>query len=291
MKSFDTVAIVGVGLIGGSIGLGMRERGLAREVIGIGRTQKNLRTARRLGAVTHTTVDLAKGVAEADLVLVCTPVGRVVEDIKSVAKNCPPRTLISDVGSTKRAIVEAMDQISLPGECRFLGAHPMAGRETVGAIGSDPNLFEGKVVVLTPTPKTQADDFDLLEQLWSQLGAVVVQMDAAEHDRAVALTSHLPHAVAVALAASVPEEWFRMVGTGMLDTSRLAAGGPEIWKDIFLDNSENVLMAMDRFGRHLTRLVAAIRGGDEADLVALLSEAREIREAFGNRSPDGNKEK
>ncbi len=285
MKSFDTVAIVGVGLIGGSIGLALRERGLAKNVVGIGRTQATLRTARRLGAVTQTTVDLPKGVKEAELVVLCTPVGRIVEQVRQIARHAPEGTLITDAGSTKLSIVEALDG-PLDRGCRFLGSHPMAGGETVGPTGATADLFVGKVVVMTPTPSTQAQDFDRIEQFWSDLGAVVVQMTAEQHDRAVGLTSHLPHAVAVALAASVPEEYFRLVGTGMRGTSRLASGGPEIWTDIFLENQENVLAAMEQFGVQLTRLVAAIRRKDGAALLEILTEAKARRDAFASRSSD-----
>ena len=132
MKTWDTVAIVGVGLIGGSVGLALRQRQLAKNVVGIGRRQASLRVARRVGAVTHTTIDLNKGVAEADLVVVCTPVGQIVEHVRQAAQHCPERTLITDAGSTKQSIVAALDG-GLGHGCRFLGSHPLAGSEKTGA--------------------------------------------------------------------------------------------------------------------------------------------------------------
>ena len=290
MKQLKTVAIVGVGLIGGSIGQALRKRGLAQRVVGIGRRQDSLRSARKVGAVDHTTVDLAKGVAEADLVIVCTPVGRVVEDIRRAAENCPPGTLITDTGSTKASIVEAFDSATnnpsddapLPRGCRFLGSHPLAGGEKTGPSHASADLFEGRVTVVTPTKSTLAEDFDFLEGFWTALGSMVVKMSAAEHDQAVAMTSHLPHAVAVVLACSVPEEFFRLVGTGFLDTTRIAAGGPEIWKHIFTLNRENVLAALSHFGRNLASLETAIRNGDEAKIERILTLAKNNRDALGS---------
>ena len=297
MKRLKNVAIVGVGLIGGSIGLGLRSRGLAEKVIGIGRRQESLRTARRVGAVDNTTVDLAKGVAKAELVVVCTPVGRVVEDIRRVAEHCPEGTLITDAGSTKKTIVEAFnpddtgnlkmtDGVNttggLPRGCRYLGSHPLAGGEKIGPAHSNADLFEGRVVVVTPTKSTLAEDFDILEGFWTALGAMVVKMSAAEHDRAVAVTSHLPHAVAAVLACSVPEEFFRLVGTGFLDTTRIAAGGTEIWKQIFALNCDNVLAALSHFKHNLVSLEMAIRNGDEAMMERILTLAKNNRDALGS---------
>ncbi|HLA85715.1 MAG TPA: prephenate dehydrogenase [Thermoguttaceae bacterium] len=281
MRTFNNVAIVGVGLIGGSIGLALREKGLARHVVGIGRRQESLRTARRVGAVDQTTVSLEKGLAEAELVIVCTPVGRIVEDVRQVAKFCPEGTLISDAGSTKRSIVEQLDE-GLPRGCRFLGAHPLAGREKTGAAHAMADLFCGRVTVITPTKNTQAKDYDLLEQFWVQLGSMVVQLSAEEHDRLVAITSHSPHALSVALAASLPEDCFQLVGTGLLDMTRLAAGEADIWKPIFTMNRDNVVAALDQFSRCLAALRAAIAAGDEAELERILTLAKKNRDALGS---------
>ena len=281
MKRFDTVAIVGVGLIGGSIGLALRQRGLAERVVGIGRRQTSLRTARRVGAVTNTTIDLAKGVAEADLVVVCSPVARIVEHVRTAAEHCPRETLITDCGSTKQSIVESLDD-RLPRGCRFLGSHPLAGSEKAGPSHAQADLFEGRVAILTPTRNTRTTDFDRLEQFWSDLGSVVVQMPADEHDRALAVTSHLPHAVAVALALTLPESYFRLSGSGFQGASRLAAGSPELWKQIFSLNRDHLLSALERFTEQFAALRTAIREDDETALENLLKKAKKIRDALGN---------
>jgi prephenate dehydrogenase len=281
MKPLKTVAIVGVGLIGGSVGLALRERKLAERVIGIGRRQESLRIARRVGAVTNTTVDLDKGVAEAELVVVCTPVGRIVEDVRAAARHCPEGILITDAGSTKRSIVAALDD-GLDRGCRFLGSHPLAGSEKTGAAFATADLFEGRVAILTPTKNTRAEDFDFLEQFWQGLGSVVVQMTPEEHDKALAMTSHLPHLAAAGLAGLVPEKYFRLVGSGMLDTTRIAAGDPELWLQIFIENRENILAALAQYGSKLSALHAALRDGDEEEILKILTLAKKNRDALGS---------
>lgn len=281
MKPLKTVTVVGVGLIGGSIGLALRERKLAESVIGVGRRQTSLRTARRVGAVTNTTIDLTKGVVDADLVVVCSPVGQVVEHVRLAAEHCPKGTLITDAGSTKQAIVEALDD-SLPRGCRFLGSHPLAGSEKSGPAHAEADLFEGRVAILTPTLNTRAEDFDLLEEFWSSLGSVVIQMPPAEHDRAMAVTSHLPHAVATALAATLPEQLFRLSGKGFQDATRLASGSPDLWTQIFLQNRDNVLAAMQRFGHELGRLRQAIEQGDAKGVEDFLNQGKKVRDALGS---------
>jgi prephenate dehydrogenase len=281
VKPLKTVTIVGVGLVGGSIGLALRERKLAESVIGVGRRQTSLRTARRVGAVTNTTIDLTKGVVDADLIVVCSPVGRVVEHVRLAAQHCPEGALITDAGSTKQTIVAALDG-TLPRGCRFLGSHPLAGSEKSGASYAQADLFEGRVAVLTPTVNTRAEDFDLLEGFWSSLGSVVIQMPPAEHDRALAVTSHLPHAVSAALAATLPEQLFRLSGTGFQDVARLASGSPDLWKQIFSQNRDNVLAAMDRFEEQLGRLRKAIESGDEKAVENFLTLGKKVRDALGS---------
>jgi prephenate dehydrogenase len=281
VKRLKTVTIIGVGLIGGSIGLAIRRRGLAQRVVGVGHRQSSLRTARHVGAVTNTTIDLAKGVAEADLVIVCSPVAAIVEHARLAARHCPQGTLITDAGSTKRSIVETLDD-RLERGCRFLGGHPLAGSEKVGPAHADADLFERRVAILTPTAATRAEDFDLLERFWSSLGSAVIRMSADEHDRAMAATSHLPHAVASVLAVSLPETYFRLTGSGFRDTSRLAAGSPQLWKEVFTLNRDYVVAALGRFGQQLDTLRTAIEQHDETTLENLLIQAKKNRDALGS---------
>ncbi len=228
MKPLSTVAIVGVGLIGGSIGMALRQRKLAERVIGIGRRQESLRAARRVGAVDHTTVDMEKGVAEAELVIVCTPVGRIVEDVRKAAMHCPEGTLITDAGSTKQTIVADLDQ-GLPRGCRFLGSHPLAGSEKTGAAFARADLFEGRIAILTPTKNTRAEDFDFLEDFWAGPG---FGCRAAFARRARSSIGALPAICRI----SSPRRWFlrsrknisAWPDPGMHDTTRIASGDAEI---------------------------------------------------------------
>jgi prephenate dehydrogenase len=261
--------------------MALRQRGLAKSVIGIGRRQVTLRIARRVGAITHTTIDIAKGVSEANLVVVCTSVGQIVEHVKKAAQHAPEGTLITDAGSVKQSLVAELDE-GLPRGCRFLGGHPIAGSEKSGPSYAQADLFDGRMVVLTPTKNTRAEDFDLLEEFWRGLGSVVVKMSPEEHDRALAMTSHLPHAAAAALAVALPEKYFRLSGTGILDCTRLASGDPQLWKQILLMNRENVLTALEQFGGKLTALHAAVRDRNEAALEQILITAKKNRDALGS---------
>lgn len=281
MKQLENVAIVGVGLIGGSIGLALQARGLAKNVIGIGRRQVSLRIARRVGAVTHTTIDLAKGVARAELVIICTPVGHIVEHALQAAQHGPEGLLITDAGSTKETIVAALDA-GLPRGCRFLGSHPLAGSEKTGSSYAQADLFDGRVAILTPTKNTRAEDYDVLEKFWQALGSVVVRMSPQDHDRALATTSHLPHVAAVALAAMLPEAYFRLAGSGMLDSTRLAGGDPVLWRQILAQNRENVLGALEQYGAKLAELHTALRNGNDAEVERILKTAKKNRDAMGS---------
>ena len=280
MKVLKNVAIVGVGLIGGSIWLALRERKLAETVVGIGRRQGTLRIARRAGAVTNTTIDLAKGVAEAELVILCSPVGFIVEHARIAAQHAPEGTPITDTGSTKQRIVEALDT-GLPRGCRFLGGHPLAGSEKSGPSYARADLFDGRVAILTPTMNSHAHDYDLLEEFWQALGAVVVKMPADEHDRILAMISHLPHLGAAMLAATMPETYLRLGGSGLRDATRLAAGSPELWRQIMAENRENILDTLEQYGRKLADFHGALRDEKYERLEELLQEGKRNRDALG----------
>ncbi len=280
-RQWECVAIVGVGLIGASIGQALLRRGSAKRVVGIARRQTTLRAARRVGAVTNTTIDPHKGVTEAELVVVCTPPDTVVDLVRRTAEHCPEGTLFTDVASTKAKIAAALDG-TLPRGCRFLGSHPLAGGEKTGPSYSDPNLFEGRVTVLTPTSQTSADDFDALEEFWSSLGSVVVQMAPEEHDRALAETSHFPHMLAALLAGMLPEPYFRLTGTGFLDTTRIAAGDVEMWTQICMQNRRYLLEVCRKFGERLRHLASALEKGDAPTVQQILTLGKKNRDALGS---------
>jgi len=288
------VAIVGVGLIGGSIGLALRERGLASEVIGVGRRAASLEKARQRGAVDRTTTNLVLGVADADLVVVATPVDAIVDTVRAVAA-AAPRATITDAGSTKAEICRQLRErpaieFTVPGELdrpgppapRFIGSHPIAGDHRTGPEHARANLFEGRTVVVTPEDHAPPGLVERVKEFWESLGAEVVLLSPEEHDRALAATSHLPHLIAAALAAATPEEWLRLAGSGWGDTTRIAAGDPPLWTQIFSQNRAAVIDALRRFEHRLAAFDEALASGDAAALATELQEAKRIRDALGD---------
>lgn len=276
MKSWDTVAIVGVGLIGGSIGLALRRRKLARRVVGIGRRQASLRQAKSVGACDATTTDLARGVVDAELVIVCTPVGQIAAHVtQATAAN--PAALVTDAGSTKQRIVEQL-AATLPRGARFVGSHPLAGSEKRGPGEADARLLEGRTVIVTPTADSNSRDVAAVCGLWTSLGAKVQRMTPAEHDAALALVSHLPHAVAAALAAATPERVLPLAAGGWRDTTRVAAGDPELWQQIFAHNRQYLAQALAEFSSRAAALQQALERDDAAAVAKLLAEGKARRD-------------
>ncbi|HEY4309638.1 MAG TPA: prephenate dehydrogenase/arogenate dehydrogenase family protein [Pirellulales bacterium] len=278
---WDTVAIVGVGLIGGSIGLDLLRLGLARHVVGIGRREESLHVARQMGACTSTTIDLPQGLADAQLVIVCTPIGRVVQDVVAAASFAKIGALITDVGSTKGAIVGELDR-ELPHEAHFVGSHPLAGGEKAGPGAAVAGLFVKRNVVVTPGTMTRPEDVQTITTLWQALGAKVLTMSPAEHDKLVAGASHVPHLVAAALVSGTPRESLSLVAGGWIDTTRIAAGDPELWRDILLSNRANVLATLDGVDAALAKFRQALATDDGPALVALLQDAKRTRDAVGS---------
>jgi prephenate dehydrogenase len=274
-----TVAIVGVGLIGGSIGLALRARGLAARVVGIDRDKSRLEEARRLGAIDAFSTDMAEGVADAEVAVICTPVSRLVEDSLAAARFGPGSILVTDAGSTKARIVQGVEA-DARGRAAFVGAHPIAGSERQGVAHARADLFEGRSCVLTPTSRTPPDRLDRARSFWSGLGCRLIEVDPAGHDERLARTSHLPHAVSAALAASVPLEWLPMAAGAYRDGTRVAGADAGLWAAIFLENRRPVLDALGEFESHLAEFRAALEAGDEARLLAWWEAAKAFRSRF-----------
>jgi prephenate dehydrogenase len=285
MAFFDTVAIVGVGLMGGSIGLALRKERMARHVIGIGRRMKQLRLAENRGAVTEVTTDLRQGVASANFVVVCTPVGDVPVFVAAAAKACKPETIITDVGSTKAVIARACDKALADSKglwASFVGSHPLAGSERTGVEFAREDLFQGRTTVITPTEETRTAAAAKVESFWQGLGSKVVRMTPEEHDISIAATSHLPHLVASALAAATPADLLTLTATGWADTTRIAAGDVDLWRQIFLDNRANTLKALAPFETVLSELRQSLESADGAALARLLQQGKRIRDTVGS---------
>jgi prephenate dehydrogenase len=284
MAAYDHVTIIGVGLIGGSIGMALRARGLATEIVGVGRRETSLKTAQAVGAVDRTTTDLITGVRQADLVIVCAPVHSIAQLVSKVAESCPTDCLITDAASTKANIIAQIEQGLVPASNGpyFVGSHPLAGDHRTGPQHARGDLFEGRVAVVTPTATTPAEVIEKASQFWRHLGASVMEMSPAEHDRVVAVTSHLPHLVAFALAGSTPESAGPLAARGWYDTTRIAAADPELWEQIFASNDQALLNALDNFEAMVSSLKRAILDNDKVTLVNLLQEAKRIRDALGS---------
>jgi prephenate dehydrogenase len=271
----DTLSIVGVGLLGASIGLAARKRRLARHVLGVGRDPATLERAASRGAI-DSACNLQEAARRSQLVVVCTPVDTVAEYVEKIALHCAAHTHITDVGSTKAAIVHRLQ--GLP----FVGSHPLAGSEKRGAEHADAELFQDKMTVVTPTAVTPADAVEAIAAFWRALGARVKLMDPEAHDRALALTSHLPHLTAAALAGILPPELHELTATGFRDTTRVAAGHPSLWTGIFAQNRAATLDALHRLSAQLERYRVALETGDWAALDALLTHAKKVRDALAS---------
>jgi prephenate dehydrogenase len=260
------VAIIGVGLIGGSIGLALRSKNLADRVIGIGRDSQRLDEARHLGAIDAFETNLAEGVAEADVAVVCTPVTRVVEDVLACSRFGPREILITDAGSTKARIVEGVEQDN-QARASFVGAHPIAGSERQGAAFARSDLFEGRSCVLTPTQRTPMDRLERGRGFWSALGCRIFEVDPIDHDERLALTSHLPHVVAAALAGSVPVDLLPFTAGAYRDGTRVSGADASLWAGIFLENREAVLEALATFEERLGAFREALETEDSARII------------------------
>ena len=279
--AWDSVAIVGVGLIGGSIALALRQRGLAKRVIGIGRRQSSLRRAKQCQAVTDTTTDLKRGVAQAQLIVVCTPVERIAEHVRQAAQHCLNGAIITDAGSTKTEIVTSLPA-QFDRDVAFVGSHPLAGSEKTGPQAARADLLEGRLVVLTPLRSTASQHVTAIEKFWKSLGCQVVRMTPQAHDTAIASTSHLPHLIASALAAATPEKLIPLTSSGWADTTRIAAGDVELWTQILSDNRGNVLKSIDKFAKVLASFQSALTRNDRAKIARLLTAGKQNRDVVGS---------
>jgi prephenate dehydrogenase len=279
---WPTVAIVGVGLIGGSVGKALKARRLAERIIGVGRSQQSLDDAVRSGVVGETSLDVAAAVSRANLVVVAAGVAAIPRLLDEIDAAVEPGTLITDAGSTKATIVAAWERRRRSRRGRFVGGHPIAGSHRRGAAAADATLFAGRVAVVTPAKATPARDTEDAAGFWAGLGSTVFVMSPREHDKILAATSHAPHVVAAAIAAATPAATRRFTAGGWRDTTRIASGDPELWADILLDNATSVAAATRRIVGAADKLLEAIEAGDRRRLVSLLTRAKEDRDAVGS---------
>jgi len=274
----ESCAIIGVGLIGGSMGLALSERGLARYICGVDLNQDNLTMALAAGAV-HQASPLPEAVSGADLVILAAPVGSTEALLNEIKPFLKPGAIVTDVGSTKAEVVREAEELI---GSRFVGGHPMTGAETAGFSGADPYLFENAFYLLTPTPATDPGALETVRRLVQAVGAVVMEMPPQEHDLVTAAISHLPHFMAVSLVAAVEsmpvgDKAMALAAGGYRDTTRIAASSPTMWRDIFLSNSGQVLKALDYLRRTMDELETALRCKDVEKIIHILSDASTAR--------------
>lgn len=283
---FKHVAIIGVGLIGGSLGMILRRQGLADQVVGVGRRVENLKTAIALGAIDRYVADPTEGVRGADLVVLATPVDTYDRHLKEWAHCLAPGAIVSDVGSVKGTLVE-QSEAAMPAGVHFVGAHPIAGKEKTGVAAGSDQLFKGARCILTPTTRTDSTALARVTQLWEQTGSIVLTMDPHLHDQILGAVSHLPHVAAFALMNTLADlrdqrlpslDLARHSGGGLRDTTRIAASSPEMWRDIFLWNRDNVASYIERYIQALEELKHVIKAGDAAGIEKALERAKTERE-------------
>jgi prephenate dehydrogenase len=275
---WSRLTVVGPGLIGGSIARGARARRLAREVVVVARHEAALRAARDAGAADTGTTDLAAGVSGAALVVLCTPVGALPGLIRAAWPRLAPGAVLTDAGSVKRSVVDAALGCPPREGVGFVGGHPMAGSERSGFEASDPDLFEGRLALVTPTAGTPEAAVATATALWEGLGSTVRCLSPEAHDRLVAQISHLPHLAAYALVSAADGDALPLAARGFVDTTRIAASAEALWADIFRENRGPILDALARYEAVLTRWRDLAAGGDWASLEAELGRARELRE-------------
>jgi prephenate dehydrogenase len=271
--------VIGTGSIGASLAVAARRAGVFGRVVGVGRGRANLARALESGLVDEVSQDPLGAVADADLVVLATPVDTAIELLAGVIAAAPDRAVFTDVGSVKAPIVAAAAACGVAE--RFVGGHPIAGGTATGAAAADPDLFRGRAVVLTPAAQTDPSACLAVRTIWEAIGASVLEMTAARHDEILALTSHLPQFLAFALCASVErggEIAPALFGTGFRDTTRLALSDHEMWLAIARLNKDAILRAMDAFGSLWRELRAAIAADDEAAVRRILQEARACKE-------------
>ena len=272
---FNRITIIGVGLIGGSIGLAVKKRRLAKEVVGVFRRNSTMRKALSKRAIDRATMNIEEGVRGADIIIIASPVYSIPDLVYEAMKYAKSGAIITDVGSTKTWVTKEVAKLKkMRVSISFVGSHPMAGSEHAGVEYARPDLLEGSPCIVTRSIDTDGKALSKISGFWKSLGARVSVMTPGEHDKAIALVSHLPHVVAFSLAASVPLDMLKYAAEGFKDTTRVASSDPRLWADIFLSNREEVLRSARAFEASYRNLVKALSAGSYSQVTKLLGKAK-----------------
>ena len=280
---FQKITIIGIGLLGGSIGLAARKRRLAKEIAGYARREKTIAECEKIGALDYATTDLLAAVSDADLVILCTPLAQMRTLAQQIAPALKRGAIVTDVGSVKADVVRELESLVIKAGAHFVGSHPMAGGEKTGVLAAKADLYANAVCVITATKRSNPAAVRKVEQFWQSLGARTLRLDAAKHDLLVSRTSHLPHVTAAALAGLVldpkhPKSQAGLCATGFRDTTRIASGSPEMWRDIALANRKNVSHSLDVFIGELKKFQSALKKNDAKAVEKFFAIAKERRD-------------
>jgi cyclohexadieny/prephenate dehydrogenase len=280
---FGRLALIGIGLIGSSIARVAKRENLAGHISASARTQDSLDKAIELGFADSVSLDQKAAVKDADMVIICAPVGAYEEIIKTIAPALKPGAIVSDVGSVKQAVVRDLGP-HIPEGVHLIPAHPVAGTEHSGPEAGFPELFEDRWCILTPPPGTDEKSVEAVKSFWQAAGSDVEIMDPNHHDLVMAMTSHLPHLIAYTIVGTATDlektlrnEVIKFSAGGFRDFTRIAASDPTMWRDVFLNNRDAVLEMLQRFSEDITALQRAIRWGEGDTLYELFSRTREVR--------------
>jgi len=282
MPLFKQVTIVGLGLMGGSLGMAIKRHRLAKDVVGLSRSHLTIRRAKRHGAIDRGTTNATRAVRDADVIVLATPVHTIVPYAQRLARRMRAGAILTDVGSTKAQIVRTLER-TLPSHVAFVGTHPLTGSEQRGLVAAQHDLFDGALCVVTATKRTNRLALARIRRLWSALAHRVVVMDPKTHDRLLAAVSHLPHLVAFCLVQTADHRALRVAPRSFLDATRVAKSDPGLWNEIFFSNRTALLAAMDRFDRQWRALRTQLLHGNRTALRRFLSRAQFIRHALQER--------
>ncbi len=280
---FRKVTIIGIGLIGGSLGKAIKKHKLAREVIGVAQQQSTLTLAIKNQVIDHGYLDVKKAVVNADLVVLATPVSIITGILSMIGPHLRRNCIVTDVGSSKLSIVHAAQQ-HLPSASFFVGSHPLAGSEKRGVQHAQEDLFNGSVCIMTPTEETHRVARDRVKLLWTKLGCQVKLLSPEEHDKILAYISHLPHLMAYALMEAIPSEYLPYAAQGLKDTTRIASSSPQMWTDICMGNSKNLIRALDELVKNLSALRKAVSSHNQRELTEHFQAAKQKRDGISDNA-------
>ncbi|MCS7214738.1 MAG: prephenate dehydrogenase [Thermodesulfovibrio sp.] len=276
---FKVVSIIGVGLIGGSLALALKQRNLTNKIIGYGRNEERLKEALKLGIIDSYTTEIREA-SQAELIVLATPTSvfeRIINEMLQFLKN---GTIIIDVGSVKESIVNTFERI-LPKGILFVGTHPIAGSDKTGFENAKGDLFKNARVIITPTENTDKTALEKVSKLWQQIGAQVEFMTAEFHDKIYALVSHLPHLISFCMVntvADINKNFIKYAGTGFKDSTRIAKSSAEVWRDIFIMNDKNIFQCLEVFTENLERIKKILSQKDLEGVNQFIEKANKLRQ-------------